>query len=127
MIPTRTGQPAGSEGVQAGLRSRQCHSVPPVRRPGPSAATEWARVAVVLETTGDVIEEIELCKAFFQVYDGAVYLHQARTYVCSKLDLNDMVAHVRPVRVKYFTSLIDFTDVHVIGGNVAYRHVARSG
>ena len=86
-----------------------------------------ARVLVVLETTGDVIEEIELCKAFFQVYDGAVYLHQARTYVCSKLDLNDMVAHVRPVRVKYFTSLIDFTDVHVIGGNVAYRQVARSG
>ena len=77
-------------------------------------------VQIVLEGSEEVIEEIELCKAFFEVYDGAVYLHQGRTYLCSKLDLQSLTAHVRPVRVKYFTSLIDMTDIHVMGGHVAY-------
>lgn len=74
----------------------------------------------MLEGSDTVVEEIELCKAFYEVYDGAVYMHQGRTYLCTKLDLSSLTAFVRPVRLKYFTTLIDLTDVHVMGGNVAY-------
>jgi DEAD/DEAH box helicase domain-containing protein len=67
-----------------------------------------------------VLEEIEESKAFYQVYDGAVYLHQGRTYLCRKLDLDARVALVRPADLKYYTKPVDFTDVHVVGGRNAF-------
>ena len=47
--------------------------------------------------------------------DGAVYLHQGRTFLCRKLDLSSRVATVRPADVKYYTKLKDFTDIYVTG------------
>ena len=47
--------------------------------------------------------------------DGAVYLHQGRTFLCRQLDLGSRVAVVRPADVKYYTKLQDFTDIHVTG------------
>ena len=47
--------------------------------------------------------------------DGAVYMHQGRTFLCKKLDLSGRVAVVRPADVKYYTKLKDFTDVHITG------------
>lgn len=41
------------------------------------------------------------------VYDGAIYLHQGEAYLCTHLDLAERVAHVRPARVKYYTSVGD--------------------
>ena len=32
--------------------------------------------AIIDEDTHEVLEEIEACRAFFEVYDGAVYLYQ---------------------------------------------------
>jgi DEAD/DEAH box helicase domain-containing protein len=52
------------------------------------------RVAVWDESTKRVLEELEASKAFFHVYDGAVYMHQARTYLCRRLDLVSGVALV---------------------------------
>jgi ATP-dependent helicase YprA (DUF1998 family) len=40
------------------------------------------------------------------VYDGAIYLHQGRSYQCTSLDLKERIACVRPVRgTKYYTSV----------------------
>jgi hypothetical protein len=40
------------------------------------------------------------------VYDGAIYLHQGRSYQCTSLDLKERIAYVRPVRgTKYYTSV----------------------
>ena len=44
-------------------------------------------------------------QAFFVVYDGAIYLHQGATYMCTRLDLGARVAEVRPTRAKYYTSV----------------------
>ena len=63
-----------------------------------------------------MLEEIEESKAFYEVYEGAVYLHQGRTYLCTKLDLGRRLAIVRPADLKYYTKIRDFTDVHVTGG-----------
>lgn len=71
-------------------------------------------------TEGRILEEIEESKVFFQIYGGAVYMFQGRTYLCTKLDLDKKIAFVRAADLKYYTSLRDFTDIHVTGSSVAY-------
>ena len=72
---------------------------------------------VVLEegANGAVLEEIEACKVSFVVYDGAIYQHQGRTYIVKSIDYRSKVAIVRQTDVKYFTTTIDYTDVHLLG------------
>ncbi|KFM29328.1 Putative ATP-dependent helicase HRQ1 [Auxenochlorella protothecoides] len=80
-------------------------------------AIDPERFAIVNEAAGGtVLEEIEESKAFFEVYDGAVYMYQGRTYLCVKLDLDARVAIVRPADVKYYTAVSDMTEVQVQGG-----------
>lgn len=64
-----------------------------------------------------MLEEIELSKAFYEVYDGAVYLWQGRPHLCKGLDLNGRIATVRPADIKYYTKMRDYTDVHVTGAS----------
>lgn len=86
-------------------------------------AIDPERYSIVDESSGGaVLEEIEGSKAFYEVYDGAVYMHQGRTYLCKKLDLGARVAVVRPADLKYYTKPVDFTDVHVVGGRSAFPH-----
>ena len=75
---------------------------------------------VVLGEGGPVVEEIEASKAFYQIYEGAIYLNQGVKYLCVKMDLEERVCTVRKVSVGYFTSLIHFKDVEVTGGNPVY-------
>ncbi len=46
--------------------------------------------------------------------------HQGRTFICKQLDLGSKVALVRPADVKYYTKTVDYVDVFVTGGNVAF-------
>ena len=78
------------------------------------------RYAIVDVPSGSVLEEIESGKAFYEVYEGAVYLFQGATHLCTRLDLNEKKAYVRRADLKYYTKPIDVTDVHVIGGTNAY-------
>lgn len=94
----------------------------------PAAAIQLREIAdeyyaIVDETTNETLEQVEVSKAFYQVYDGAVYMHQAKTYLCRKVDLQSRVAIVRPADVRYYTKPIDTADVHVLGGNIAYPSV----
>ncbi|KAH9329442.1 hypothetical protein KI387_001550, partial [Taxus chinensis] len=54
------------------------------------------------------------------VYEGAVYMHQGKTYLVKTLDLSAKVAMCQKADLKYYTKTRDFTDVHVIGGELAY-------
>lgn len=62
-----------------------------------------------------VLEQVESSKAFYEVYDGAIYMFQGRPYMCSHLDLVSKVALVHPTSVKYFTKIRDYTDIYVTG------------
>ena len=68
-----------------------------------------------------VIATIEASKAFFEVYEGAVYTHQGRTLLCTKLDLSARRAFVRMADVKYFTRVKHETTCAVPGGMRAYE------
>ncbi|KAH7387798.1 hypothetical protein KP509_16G041600 [Ceratopteris richardii] len=87
-------------------------------------AIEPEKYTVVNSATNAVIEEVEESKAFFEVYEGAVYIHQGKTFLVKTLDLGAKVAVCQEADLKYYTKTRDFTDVHVIGGELAYPRKA---
>ncbi|GMQ11009.1 hypothetical protein CsSME_00053793 [Camellia sinensis var. sinensis] len=83
-------------------------------------AIETEKYKVIDKQKNEVLEEIEESKAFFQVYDGAVYMHQGKTYLVKELDISSKIALCQVADLKYYTKTRDYTDVHVIGGKIAY-------
>ena len=55
------------------------------------------------ETTPVVIGEMDLESVPMLLYEDAIYMHQARTFLVESLDWNGRIAHVRPVDVDYYT------------------------
>ena len=84
---------------------------------------------------GREIDSIGYSRAFYELFEGAIYLHQARQYLVTRLDIPGIVsssstssnsginsrnsnqnrprALVRPVRVNYYTSSRNHTDIDV--------------
>ncbi|MEZ4541673.1 MAG: DEAD/DEAH box helicase [Chloroflexota bacterium] len=61
---------------------------------------------VIQDISGDqpnVIGQVELAGAAMMVHEGAIYSHQAQTYLVERLDWDGRLADVRPVDVDYFT------------------------
>jgi len=52
--------------------------------------------------------------AFWMVHPGAVYLHEAHTYLVERLDLEQKTAHLRPFDGDYFTEPLKQTDIQVL-------------
>jgi hypothetical protein len=52
----------------------------------------------------------------FQVYEGAVYMHQGANYLVEELDLASRTAFCRKADLKYYTKTRDYTDINVLGG-----------
>jgi DEAD/DEAH box helicase domain-containing protein len=63
---------------------------------------------------GIIIDTIGYSRAFFELYEGAIYMHRAVQYLVIKLDLPACSAHTIPVRVKYYTSASNKTLINVI-------------
>ncbi|KAL3824712.1 hypothetical protein ACJIZ3_020741 [Penstemon smallii] len=83
-------------------------------------AIEAIRYKVVDKIKNEILEEIEESKAFFQVYDGAVYMNQGKTFLVKHLDLSSRIAWCQEADVNYYTKTRDFTVIHVIGSHIAY-------
>ena len=60
-----------------------------------------------------VIDSVPYSRAFFELFEGAIYLHQARQYMVLALDVARAMATVKPVRVDYYTQSRNHTDVDV--------------
>ncbi|KAF5933693.1 hypothetical protein HYC85_029864 [Camellia sinensis] len=82
-------------------------------------AIETEKYKVIVKQKNEVLKEIEESKAFFQVYDSAVYMHQGKTYLVKELDISSKIALCQLADLKYYTKTHDYTDVHVIGGKIA--------
>ncbi|KAL9680854.1 hypothetical protein QQ045_012634 [Rhodiola kirilowii] len=83
-------------------------------------AIETEKYKVMDKQRGEVLEEIEESRAFFQVYEGAVYMNQGMTYLVTDLDITSKIAWCQRADLKYFTQPRSYTDIHVIGGETAY-------
>jgi DEAD/DEAH box helicase domain-containing protein len=94
----------------------------------------------------EVIGEIDLETAAVMVYEGAIYMHQARTYLVERFDWDGRIAYARPVDVDYYTRasvgssirelrpevevpdggiLRSFGDVSVVTKATGYRKIKR--
>ncbi|PQQ02746.1 putative ATP-dependent helicase YprA [Prunus yedoensis var. nudiflora] len=82
---------------------------------------ETERYKVIDQQKKEILEEIEESRAFFQVYEGAVYMNQGKTYLVTSLDLSRKIALCYVADLKYYTKCRDSTDIHVIGSKFAYR------
>lgn len=61
-----------------------------------------------------IIETVSESNAFFQLHDGAIYLHQGETYFIKKLDTEKKIALAEPTSVPYYTQAKDITDVSIL-------------
>eukprot|EP00047_Mylnosiga_fluctuans_P020234 m.90018 g.90018 ORF g.90018 m.90018 type:complete len:1201 (-) comp8439_c0_seq2:215-3817(-) len=68
-------------------------------------------VDVVTAGTGRVLCHIDRRNVNFEVYPGAVFLHQGETFVVGELDISEHRAVVHPAIVSYFTSVQDNTTI----------------
>ncbi|CAI5471191.1 unnamed protein product [Closterium sp. Yama58-4] len=88
----------------------------------PVRAIDPNTYAVVEARTGMVLEEIEESKAFFVLYEGAVYLQQGRTFLVTSLDLEKREARCVRADVRYYTKTIDMVAVTIKGGTLAFPY-----
>jgi DEAD/DEAH box helicase domain-containing protein len=71
-------------------------------------------VQIVESATGRLLGTVDATSADATVHDGAVHLHQGRTYLVRRLDLEDGVALVERADPPYSTMARDTTDVRVL-------------
>ncbi|MFE6039568.1 DEAD/DEAH box helicase [Streptomyces sp. NPDC056452] len=71
-------------------------------------------VQIVEEGTGRLLGTVDESAAHTAVHEGAVHLHQGRTYLVRKLDLEDSVALVEEAVPPYSTTARDTTAIAVL-------------
>ncbi len=59
----------------------------------------------------EILETLDLTKAYQEAYEGAVLLHQGETYIVEELDLEGLTAKVRQQNVNYYTETLKNVDV----------------
>jgi DEAD/DEAH box helicase domain-containing protein len=69
--------------------------------------------AVVDVSSGEMLGTVEASRAFTTVHDGAIYLHQARSYEVSALDLDERRALVQPFSGSWYTQPKKETDTWI--------------
>jgi len=73
---------------------------------GVSLRTSGDETVVIQDTSGPepiVVGQVDLPSVAVMAYEGAIYMHQAQTYLVERLDWEGRIAGVRPVDVDYYT------------------------
>lgn len=71
-------------------------------------------IALLDAESGAVMETMDYSRALSEVFQGAVYLHKAVTYVVESLDLNEGVARLRRKEVDYYTKALTAKAIEVV-------------
>src|SRR4029079_17321935 len=69
--------------------------------------------AVIETQSGEMLGTVETARAFTTVHDGAIYLHQGRSYEVRELDIAGRAALVRPFDGNWYTQPKKETDTHI--------------
>ena len=72
---------------------------------------------VVIDITAggqDVLAEVDYASAPMTLYEGAIYMVQARPYQVERLDWEGRKAFVRATRADYYTDAIDYTRLKIL-------------
>ena len=69
-------------------------------------------VTIEVRINGIVLDTVPYARAFYELFEGAIYLHQARPHLVTKLDLQARYASVKRLRTcNYITASRNHTDV----------------
>lgn len=71
--------------------------------------TEWPFSTDVSNGRNKVMEEIELSRAIFTIYEGAVFMSQGNTYLVKTVDHVRKLATIEAATIEYSTRQRDFT------------------
>ena len=72
-------------------------------------------IRVLDDSRGGVeIDSLGYSRAFYELYEGAIYMHRAQQYRVTSLDLQSAIARTRPVKVRYYTSANNNVLVNVM-------------
>ncbi len=73
---------------------------------------------VVIQDIGEgrpvVIGEVDRVSAPLLLHEGAVYIHEGRTFLVSRLDWENALAEVQPAEVDYYTDASEVVDLEVL-------------
>ena len=72
---------------------------------------------VVIDTSDgrkEIIAEVDFSSAALTIYEGAIYMIQARPYQVEKLDWTGRKAFVTATRADYYTDAIDYTKLKIL-------------
>ncbi|MGD2082198.1 MAG: DEAD/DEAH box helicase [Chromatiales bacterium] len=128
-LPFREGERFGGEALDELLAYLQDEGV--LHREGarwhwtadsyPANAVSLRSVAegnfTVIDTTGggqEVIAEVDYSSAPVTIYEGAIYLVQARPWQVERLDWEGRKAFVTRTRADYYTDAIDYTKLKIL-------------
>ncbi|HEY6042657.1 MAG TPA: DEAD/DEAH box helicase, partial [Anaerolineae bacterium] len=70
--------------------------------------------AIVLQSEGQVIGQVDRASAYALVHPQAIYLHEAASYIVDDLDMTAHVAHLRPTDAEYYTEPRSETTVQLL-------------
>ena len=71
-------------------------------------------ISVYDDTINEVIDSLGYSRAFYELFEGAIYNHRAQQYLVTKLDLSAARAHCKPCNVSYFTGAMNTTSVNIL-------------
>jgi DEAD/DEAH box helicase domain-containing protein len=106
--------------VSAGLLRKRAEDEYVLRRPAdyPSAKVSLRSsspdsFAIVDVSSGELLGQTEAARAHSTIHDGAIYLHQGRSYEVRELDLNNRRALVAPFDGDWYTQPKRETDTNI--------------
>ncbi|HEX4837735.1 MAG TPA: DEAD/DEAH box helicase [Solirubrobacteraceae bacterium] len=106
--------------VSAGLLRKRAENQYVLRRPGDYPAAKVSlrssspdSFAIVDVSSGELLGQTETARAHSTVHDGAVYLHQGRSYEVRELDLENRRALVAPFDGDWYTQPKRETDTTI--------------
>ncbi|KAI9248872.1 P-loop containing nucleoside triphosphate hydrolase protein [Phascolomyces articulosus] len=79
-------------------------------------------IYTVIDVTSNrniVLEEIEASRAAFEIYEGAIFIHQGKPYLVEELNVEKRYAKVHLTRVNWTTRQRDYTNVNVLTTSMA--------
>ncbi|MDD5037696.1 MAG: DEAD/DEAH box helicase, partial [Dehalococcoidales bacterium] len=98
-------------------RGRRWYLSPSISYPAQSInirSTSAQNFIVIDVSSGSILETVEASVAFFQIYPGAIYLHQGEAFLITNLDLASHTAYATPTTASYYTLTKEITDLHII-------------
>ncbi len=98
-------------------RQKRWHLSPSIAYPAQGInirSTSGENFTIIDTSTDSLLETVEASVAFFQIYPGAIYLHQGESYLVTELNLANRTAYAKPTTAAYYTQTKEITDLRIV-------------